>query len=272
MSRSRAIKSRNLGVTSRAGSVLPDAKADGGPGSCMPIPLLVISTHFDDAVLSCGHFLARHPGTIVATVCGGIAPKGEPASNHWDAYAWPSAYAATVGRRLEDIRALASVGAEPKPLDLLDEPYRPNPNDLIPFQIVIERLIESMEPECVLLPLAGSKTHRDHTMVRRAALTVLNNHPKVLVELYADLPYFLGGGEDRVVAQLGAVPLEQLHATDAELATKHEALLEYPTQTARLRIAFEQFDMVELPDAERLYLLPSSADVDGRLSASGCAK
>ena len=45
---------------------------------------LVISPHFDDAVLSCGHWLHMNPGAVVATVCSGKPERGSPASK-WDA-------------------------------------------------------------------------------------------------------------------------------------------------------------------------------------------
>jgi hypothetical protein len=46
--------------------------------------MLVVSPHLDDAVLSCGRWLAAHPGTLVVTVFAGVPSNGNRLTD-WDA-------------------------------------------------------------------------------------------------------------------------------------------------------------------------------------------
>ena len=45
--------------------------------------VVVVSPHPDDAVLSCGQFLARHPGTTVITVFCGQPVRYPDPPNRW---------------------------------------------------------------------------------------------------------------------------------------------------------------------------------------------
>ena len=80
----------------------------------------VVSTHLDDAVLSCYRELG--PETVVVTVFAGIPPPGEPGS--WDRRTGaPDSTARMRERREEDIEALALSGCRAIHLDLLDSQY-----------------------------------------------------------------------------------------------------------------------------------------------------
>ena len=77
---------------------------------------VVVSTHLDDAVLSCYRELG--PETIVVTVFAGIPPPGEPGS--WDRRTGATDSTARMReRRTEDIEALALSGSRAVHLDLL---------------------------------------------------------------------------------------------------------------------------------------------------------
>lgn len=80
----------------------------------MPVTL-VISTHYDDAVLSCGHWLCLNPGAIVVTVCSGYAGP-EVGAGEWDRRAgFASADQAIAARRSEDLAALSVLKAHQYP-------------------------------------------------------------------------------------------------------------------------------------------------------------
>ena len=46
---------------------------------------VVISPHFDDAVMSCGELIGSCSGVVVATVCSASPGPRVPASPEWDA-------------------------------------------------------------------------------------------------------------------------------------------------------------------------------------------
>src|SRR5580692_19322 len=86
--------------------------------------LLVISPHFDDAVLSTGFWLSQHTRATVATVFSGSPGLGVPASK-WDiSGGFESGNDAALGRRAEDERALHYLGSDQRCLGFLDDPYR----------------------------------------------------------------------------------------------------------------------------------------------------
>ena len=80
--------------------------------------VLVLSPHPDDAVLSCGQFLARHPGTTVVTVFCGIPATYPDPPRRWEQLAGfaPGDDVAAL-RREEDRRALAVLDAYAVHLD-----------------------------------------------------------------------------------------------------------------------------------------------------------
>src|SRR6516164_4596576 len=85
-------------------------------------PVCFVSTHLDDVVLSCGHFLAAHPGCTVLTVLAGAPNEFHDGYNRratGESYA-PDAIAK---RRAEDDSALALLSAHPVRLPLLDGDY-----------------------------------------------------------------------------------------------------------------------------------------------------
>lgn len=85
-------------------------------------PLLIVSPHFDDAVLSCWALLDRPDGpTDVVTVCGGIPADG---LSNWDRQCgFHSGGEAATARREEDRRALAGHARTVWSLPVLDAAY-----------------------------------------------------------------------------------------------------------------------------------------------------
>jgi LmbE family N-acetylglucosaminyl deacetylase len=187
---------------------------DAAPAHLRAVNALVLSPHFDDAVLSCGSWLERHPGTIVATVCSGAPGSGIPADPAWDALAlFDSADAAATARRAEDQEALGMLGAEQRLLGFLDGAYKAragrsheDPDADGSFEEELSRsingLLDEVRPEKCLVPVG--LIHPDHIATRRAALDSLRARPTIRSMLYLDLPYAMAS-EQAARDQLDAI-------------------------------------------------------------------
>lgn len=230
-------------------------------------PALVISPHFDDAVLSCGAWLERHPVAVVATVCSGLPGPGV-AAQPWDADAgFGSADEAVTARRVEDERALAVVGARQYLLGFLDGSYKPwtgrvhqDPGIHGPFgeslAVAIGDLVDELAPERCLAPLGLH--HPDHLVVAEAARSALTDRAGCHFEVYADLPYAVTHAPERAVetavTRLEAegwavtpVPTSPDERVDAKVA----AVACYSSQLALLAGEHPNWRESLLPGAER---------------------
>jgi len=217
---------------------------------------VILSPHFDDAVLSCWHLLAGAGEVLVVNVFAGEPSAG--ALGWWDRLAGASDSAAAVRARVEeDRRALARAGRTAVNLPFLDSQYREC--DQVVEEIV-EALRGALEVDArIYAPASLGDHHPDHTAVRSAALALHAGGADVT--LYADLPHatlhgwprwVLGGGssgEDRAgeqwASQLEAtgIALERMAPTARRLeAEEHERKLEavfaYATQIAPLQRVF----------------------------------
>jgi hypothetical protein len=216
---------------------------------------IILSPHFDDAVLSCWHVLATAGEVLVVNVFAGKPPVGT--LGWWDRLAGATDSAAMVQTRIEeDSRALALAGCTAVNLPFLDGQYRQA--DQPPGEIV-EALREVLTADTrVYAPASVGHHHHDHAAVLMAALALHAEGAEVT--LYADLPHatmLLGwprwvpngnssseadpAGE-QWASQLKAagVPDERLVArtqqlSAAEHAGKLEALFTYDSQIASLQ-------------------------------------
>jgi LmbE family N-acetylglucosaminyl deacetylase len=177
---------------------------------------LVLSPHFDDAVLSCAAWLEHHPGTVVATVCSGRPGAGVPvpADPAWDALAgFVDADHAAETRGAEDREALGHLGAEQRRLGFLDGDYkaavgRPHEETGVSGSFdaalieAVGRVLDDLRPQTVLFPLG--LVHPDHVATRQAALACLRVRPELAALAYLDLPYALayGGAADQQIRSL----------------------------------------------------------------------
>ena len=218
---------------------------------------VILSPHFDDAVLSCWHLLASAGEVLVVNVFAGEPPAGT--LGWWDQLAGASDSAATVRTRIEEDRqALALAGRMAVNLPFLDSQYRQH--DQVPAEIV--EALRTMLPAGtqIYAPASLGDHHRDHTAVRAAALAL--HAEGANVALYADLPHaimsgwpqwVLNGGsssgadtaDERWTAQLetSGIPVERMEAAAHRLgpedhASKLEALLTYRSQIALLQEVF----------------------------------
>jgi LmbE family N-acetylglucosaminyl deacetylase len=203
-----------------------------------PPTQLVVSTHFDDAVLSVSHLLQRAGGgATVVTVCAGAPPPGLPVSE-WDSDSgFASGREAARLRAREDMRACAVTGARRVLLRHLDEPYRKRRLPASAIRAAIERLLRTGG---VLWMPAGIGSHPDHLDVRTALLPVAARLPPARLRVYADLPY--AGEHDHRLPRALAEALPGLRGRDTHLIgeafeRKLEAVRCHASQIAPLTAA-----------------------------------
>jgi hypothetical protein len=172
---------------------------------------VILSPHFDDAVLSCWDLLAGSGEVVVVNVFAGEPPSGT--LGWWDRFAGATDSAAMVQTRIEeDRRALALAGREALNLPFLDSQYRDG--DQAPGAIVEALRGALVTGARIYAPASLGDHHRDHTAVRAAALTLHAEGADVV--LYADLPHATVEGWPRWVLDdeysTGADPAHELWA------------------------------------------------------------
>jgi LmbE family N-acetylglucosaminyl deacetylase len=128
-------------------------------------PLVIVSPHLDDAVLSAGQAIAGWPGATILTVAS-HAPR-EPMSTDYDQRSgFSSAREACYRRRMEDRAACAVLGASAVHLGMVDGQYgTPLTDDLGPLQgdLLIAKLTSAyfdIQPAVMVCPLG--LVHPDH--------------------------------------------------------------------------------------------------------------
>jgi LmbE family N-acetylglucosaminyl deacetylase len=135
--------------------------------------IVVVSPHFDDAILGAAHLLATYPGSTVITVLGGQPPAYPPEATDWDACGGFVAGDDVVSaRRQEDAAAMAFLDATPVWLEFADHQYlakddRPRPADVAP---ALATAIAAADPTAVFLPFGLANP--DHVLTHDAGLLV----------------------------------------------------------------------------------------------------
>jgi LmbE family N-acetylglucosaminyl deacetylase len=150
---------------------------------------LVLSPHFDDAVLDCWGVLAGPGAVEVVNVCAAVPDAGSVTL--WDAITGASDSAERVRERVaEDAAALAIANRKPHNLTFLDAQYRRPP---APTLAGIDAQVSAAVPAAsrVYAP-AGIGSHPDHQLTRRYARQLLA--AGMPVTLYAELPYCVNHG------------------------------------------------------------------------------
>jgi LmbE family N-acetylglucosaminyl deacetylase len=197
-----------------------------------PGPVLVISTHLDDAVLSCAQFIHSQSDTTVVTVFAG-APRA--IHKGWNSATTGEAYApnAMQKRRSEDAKALMKLGARSESLDFEEDEYlkrRRSDRELAEIQDSIQATIQRTRPSSILSPLG--LYHVDHLDVSNICSEILRRATCKWF-LYMDLPY--GFADPTAVTQkLEAMPreieLEQLAPFSGDPQIKDQTMRLYATQ------------------------------------------
>ena len=246
---------------------------------------LILSPHFDDAVLSCWHLLDGASEVGIVNIFGGVPPKD--AAGWWDlAGGMRSSSRVVERRRSEDRAALALAGRNAINLDFLDDQYREGPQPIEPVVQSLRALLAAetslWAPAALAAPsddpdliAVSHRPHPDHFVVRSAALRLHAEGCPVM--LYADLPHASARGLPAWVTGhpdgAGAAVAErwrlclagaQVDDADAEthwlsgraLARKLEAVRRYSSQLAPLERGFgQQIDAPELLDHEVVWRL-----------------
>lgn len=212
---------------------------------------VVVSPHFDDAVLSCWHLLDSDADVRVLNVFTAVPPNGSTA--WWDRLTGATESSERVRARVaEDREALALAGRSAEGLGLLDDQYRTDP---LPLGSIVERMRAAAPEGAMLAVPAALAGHTDHELVRDAGLTLREEGAGLLI--YADLPHAIlygwpswvtgerpdpaldvGGYWQHTLSVAGIEP-DTLRAEVVELdeerrARKLEALRRYHTQLPAL--------------------------------------
>jgi len=205
---------------------------------------LLISPHLDDAVLSCGRFIAVNPGCTVLTALAGSPPTWTILTR-WDSDCGFSLGEDVVAARLrEDATALERLGAHQLPIAGLDSQYTvaygPQPERAGMIREGIDSAIADLGPNACLMPLG--LRHDDHKEVRRiAALVAANTNASMDWVVYEDLPYgqndTLGENHDSAFAAYRAAGfrLTELAPELGAMAVKSDAVEAYESQLLALR-------------------------------------
>ena len=148
-------------------------------------PALVLSPHWDDAVLDCWGVLLEDRPLEVLNLFAGTPAAGT--TTLWDSITGSGDSTARTRERLdEDARALGRAGRTPVNLPLLDAQYRsagPGPKLSDLDRAVSARVSAASR---VYAP-AGIGSHPDHLLTRQYARALLA--AGMPVTLYAELPY-----------------------------------------------------------------------------------
>jgi LmbE family N-acetylglucosaminyl deacetylase len=214
---------------------------------------LLVSPHLDDAVFSCGDWLAAHPGSLVVTVFAG-APHGLLRPTPWDAASgFTDARQAVAARRSEDRAALATLAAGAIWLDFLDSQYQDSPS-LDALREALDGMLERTSPGIVLFP--AGLFHSDHALVHEAMLAPCRAQPQRRWIMYEDALYRRGAGclQRRLAALLAAgFAATPIAAPAAAAGPKRAALACYRSQ---LRALGQPADLVAPEGYWRLERMP----------------
>lgn len=222
-------------------------------------PLVVVSPHLDDAVLSCAGLIAGAPATTVLTVFAGFPPTRDastpaeflPGSTMWDQASGFTAGDDVVGlRRAEDRAALAHLGAVPRWLDFLDSQYVVEPVESAEPAGIAESIraaVNDLHPASIAFPLGLS--HTDHERTHEACFLLLEESPELATSwvAFVDVPYraLHRAQADARLARLRELGYD-LEPLGFDLGKRKAAALEeYPSQ---LKALAPSIDNASLPE------------------------
>lgn len=148
-------------------------------------PAVIVSPHLDDAVLSCGQFMAGRPDCFVITVFTGAPPRTAGTTTYDRSCGFDTGVEAMRQRRREDAQALTVLGAGRGHLGFLDHQYRPHARpDPAELAAQLQALINGLDlVERILIPVGLG--HPDH-LLAAAAGRLLEGAP---IYAYEELPY-----------------------------------------------------------------------------------
>jgi LmbE family N-acetylglucosaminyl deacetylase len=220
-------------------------------------PILIVSTHLDDAVLSCGHFLSENPQAVVLTVLAGAPEKlreGYNANTTGEIYA-PDAIQK---RRNEDAAAMDFLSVRPPVwLGHYDNDFMHwirRRNDHKQIVCAIELAIREIGPGSVVTPL-GLK-HSDHVAIANACIELAKNSDLEWY-LYMDMPYAQRRPKElrkREAFVRTILNLDDLEPVQIDTHQKREAFKLYESQYVPIGGGKPEFDQ-EMMTAEKYWLV-----------------
>jgi LmbE family N-acetylglucosaminyl deacetylase len=209
--------------------------ANDQPGELRRV--LVVSPHYDDAVLSCGQLLATYRPVHVVTVFGGN-PGQYSELTDWDRR---SGFAVgddvVAARQAEERAALRSLDAQTTWLEFLDGQYGCTPSAEEVAE-ALESAIGRIEPTAVFFPLGIF--HSDHLLASEACLQLADRAPDRGWYLYEDVLYRCKPGlQEARQADLvhGGHELELVAPAPDGIEAKWAAVERYPSQLRGLAAA-----------------------------------
>ena len=234
------------------------------------VDVLIVSPHFDDAVLSAGGRIAALErsglSTCVLTVFGGV-PESRTPPSRWDvASGFASAAQAALMRRSEDQAALEFLGSTGLAFDAYDGPYRADWEQDAYSSFLLDA---ASTARTIYIPAAIGK-HPDHVLARDATLHALSTTNSMLnIRVYADLPYATVEGsmagfsnssfsatEASTGRRMTLGDVDEVHLADELWTVKRSAVVSYRSQIPELVRAFGDFVMVDsLLRSERFWSL-----------------
>lgn len=153
--------------------------------------LVVLSPHYDDAVLSAGQLIKGHHNPKIVTVCSGIDDP-DVQTEYDKNCGFSSAKVAVFERSAENVAAAEILGADTESLGLLDDQY--GGSTWQEHEEKLMNLFSNLGPgDTVLAPLATR--HPDHQKVMNAALDA-GYRLNVNLYLYEELPHRVLWPED----------------------------------------------------------------------------
>ena len=145
--------------------------------------LLVISPHFDDAVLSIGQFMAERPDCEVVTIFAGVPDEPDTVHTPYDKKCGFDNARNAVGARIrENDEATALLNATTINLDFPDGQYGIEVSEERITE-VLQRIVDGREYDGIYAPIGLG--HPDHIKVANAVLAIETNLP---VTLWEDVP------------------------------------------------------------------------------------
>lgn len=216
-----------------------------------PWGTVIISPHFDDAVLSLSAVIPRLRGPVAVVTAYGGAPGPEATVSAWDERCgFGTPHEAHQARLVEDAQALGMLGVEQITLPHPDGPYG-GADQLGHLDQWLRELPEEIE---VLAPLGTTQAH--HSFVREQVLRTRAEQGRTPPLVYADLPYTghsAGWHTDDAEAVLAAEPergesfrsltdrfrltlRHDVRLDEAEWTTKRLAVQCYGSQLATLGV------------------------------------
>lgn len=226
--------------------------------------VVVIAPHPDDAVLSCGQFLAAHPSATVVTVFAGAPDAYPDPPSQWSTWSgFGPDDDITAARRAEDVDALARLGATPRWLDFLEAQFVPDGRIASAAEIadVLFDTLRALEPTLVLLPLGLANP--EHVVTHDGALLVRDrwstqDGAPVWIA-YEDIAYkHIPGQLAWRITKLfrsSVWPTPVAMPVDPSHERKLAALARYPSQMRALEIDWKLQARLDAPTPEQYWRL-----------------